>query len=39
MKWVVIVLVSLTLCLVACDSIFDNDDYVWDDWAVAIFKK
>jgi hypothetical protein len=36
-KWVILVIVTLTLCLVACDSIFDDDNYVWDDWAVALF--
>lgn len=27
----------ITLYLVAC-NVFD-DDYVWDDWAIALFKK
>lgn len=39
LKWVALVIVGLALCLVACDSIFDDDDYVWDNWATALFKR
>lgn len=37
-KWIVIVAVVSTLCLMACDDIF-NDDYVWDNWITAMFKN
>ena len=37
-KWLALVIVGLALCVVACDAIFDDDAYVWDDWAVAILR-
>lgn len=37
-KWLILIIIILTLCFVACDRLFD-DDYVWDDWAVALFQN
>ena len=37
-KWIILIVILLTLCFAAC-NIFD-DDYVWDDWATAqLFNK
>lgn len=37
-KWIILIAIGLALCFAAC-NIFDDDDYVWDDWAVALLKK
>jgi len=37
-KWIILIVIALTLSLVAC-NVFDDDNYVWDDWAIALFKN
>lgn len=38
-KWIILIVAIIAISLVACDNVFDNNDYVWDNWATALFKN